>query len=63
MNQSKKNKQATEVRRIMSEKNITTAELARVLKVTSQTVYNMRKGDSSEQLYDHAFRVLDGWEA
>jgi DNA-binding Xre family transcriptional regulator len=62
MNQSKKNKQAAEVRRIMTEKNISVAELARTLKVTAQTVYNMREGKVSEQLFEHAFRVLDAWE-
>jgi DNA-binding Xre family transcriptional regulator len=62
MNQSKKNKQAAEVRRIMTEKNISVAELARTLKVTAQTVYNMRDGKVSEQLFEHTFRVLDAWE-
>jgi DNA-binding XRE family transcriptional regulator len=62
MNQSKKNKQAAEVRRIMTEKNISVAELARTLKVTAQTVYNMRDGKVSEQLFEHTFILLDNWE-
>jgi hypothetical protein len=54
--------QAEEVKRIMTEKKISADDLARALKITTQTVYNMRRGATSNQLYDHAFIVLDNWE-
>jgi DNA-binding XRE family transcriptional regulator len=59
---SKKLKQSQEIIRLMEKHNITNNELARELKVTSQTIYNVKKGEASIQLIEHALLILDNWE-
>jgi DNA-binding XRE family transcriptional regulator len=59
---SRKLKQSQEIIRLMEKHNITNNELARELKVTSQTIYNVKKGEASIQLIEHALLILDNWE-
>jgi DNA invertase Pin-like site-specific DNA recombinase len=58
----RKNRNAAEIAELMKKHGISANELARALKVTAQTVYNLLKGQSSDQLIDHALLVLDNWE-
>ncbi len=46
----------------MEKHGISADQLARELKVTTQTVYNMRRGNVSNQLFEHALLILDTWE-
>lgn len=59
---SKKNRNAEEIRRLMEQKGVTVTDMAYALRVTSQTIYNLQKGQVSDQLLEHAFLVLDKWE-
>jgi DNA-binding Xre family transcriptional regulator len=63
MSAQKKLNQSNDLKRIMTKKKISADDLARALKVTTQTVYNLRRGNASEQLFDHAFIIVDKWEA
>ena len=61
MNTTKINKR-DEIKRLMELHSISADALARELKVTTQTIYNMRRGNVSDQLMEHALLVLDNWE-
>jgi DeoR/GlpR family transcriptional regulator of sugar metabolism len=57
----RKIKQAGEIIRLMEHNSVSVLELSRELKVTAQTVYNLRKGNASYQLLEHALLILDNW--
>lgn len=61
MNREAKKKQGDEIKRIMLEKDVKVQELARALKVTAQTIYNVQRGTASDQLLDHTLLILDTW--
>jgi DNA-binding XRE family transcriptional regulator len=47
----------------MEKHNISNNELARAIKVTPQTIYNVKKGNASYQILDHILLILDNWES
>lgn len=54
-------KQSNEINKLMDVNSVSALELARALKVSPQTVYNLRKGNASYQLLEHALLILDNW--
>lgn len=62
LNKRKQN-QSEQIRVIMARKSVKSIDLAKALKVTNQTVYNIRSGNASDQLLEHALMVLDNWES
>jgi DNA-binding XRE family transcriptional regulator len=63
MTTNRKKNQANEIIRLMEKHNISNNELARAIKVTPQTIYNVKKGNASYQILDHILLILDNWES
>jgi DNA-binding XRE family transcriptional regulator len=63
MTTNRKQNQANEIIRLMEKHNISNNELARAIKVTPQTIYNVKKGNASYQILDHILLILDNWES
>lgn len=57
-----KKDRSIDIKRLMKLKRVSADALARELKVTTATVYNLRKGKASEQLSDYALIVLEKLE-
>jgi DNA-binding Xre family transcriptional regulator len=62
MNIPDKNAIATEIRRIMGEKQIKSIDLAEALRVTQATIVAVRNGSASYELLKRAIDTIDNWE-